>query len=71
MNPSKIDLLMLRFQHSDEDIAASGLAQSVGKAEAWRDRKLETAARHLTDFSVSLSDLREFIDQHLRHRFDR
>jgi hypothetical protein len=33
INPSITDLLTLRFHYTDEDIATSGLAQSVRKAE--------------------------------------
>lgn len=66
MNATKLDLLALRFQHSDEEIAASGFSESVADARKWQAKKLEFAMQHLKAFNISPRALEMFVDAQLR-----
>jgi hypothetical protein len=68
VNPSTTDLLTLRFNYTDGEIAASGLKQVLSEAEARLSGKLELAVQHLTEYDVTIQDMRGFLDRHLRQR---
>lgn len=68
INTSRLDLLTLRYEYSDEQIAASGLAGPVADAEEWRDKLVERAAQVLEPLGVKHSDVERMVDTVLRRR---
>ena len=63
MNPTFPTLLALRLNYTDEEIARSGLAETVREAEKRRDRLVAQAAAILEPLGVQSLDLRRVVDE--------
>ncbi len=68
MNATRFDFLLLRHQHSREDIESAGYAGSVAEAEEWADRKVVHAADCLAELSVTYEQVRKLVATNLRKR---
>jgi hypothetical protein len=66
INPSLSEALRLRFHHTDEEIARSGLASVVEAAEREQDRRIAQAAAILVPLGVGAADLRRMVDESLK-----
>lgn len=67
LEPTLLQLLRLRFTHSDESLLAAGLLERVLRAERERDRHIESAAHRLED----LGDFRSAINTLVRDSVER
>jgi hypothetical protein len=61
LDPSLLQVLRLRRDHTDEELLAAGLLDQVEQAERELDRMIESSANRLQEVGNFLADIREMV----------